>query len=240
MPSWFKAAVTALVALLAAVSWVLGQEQIARWFAVCALQFAQYQFVWRLIRGPSALARETRAALHVVLLALPLLWSRVPDPVASPGLAFALGVVGALTLLLGLHRSELRLLYDREVVLLRGPASWQRIWSTWVWRAPYACLQELFYRGLLISLLRPAVGVWAVLISAGLFVLEHVVADWAQPIPTRRYVSHALVGLLFGTTYWITGNVWACVVGHLLLNLPSLLSPLYTRYLHHLNKFAQV
>lgn len=92
-----------------------------------------------------------------------------------------------------------------------------------------AILQELFYRGTMIGLLKDVHTVpWvAVLISASLFSLEHYMGEMSP----RQISFQFLLSLGLAALYYFSGSISACIVAHLMYNGPSLyaLIVLYTR-----------
>jgi membrane protease YdiL (CAAX protease family) len=74
--------------------------------------------------------------------------------------------------------------------------------------------EELLFRGYLIWLLEPVVGMpLAVVLSSVLFGLNHFYQGFSGMIKT------ALVGLLLAIVYWVTGSLWFAIGLHILIDV---------------------
>jgi ABC-2 type transport system permease protein/sodium transport system permease protein len=80
-----------------------------------------------------------------------------------------------------------------------------------------AMLEELFFRGYLLSSLLGVLRPWqAILASAALFGLFHVVLSGMLAV--ERFVPSLLLGVVLGWICWNTGSVWPGIVVHVLHN----------------------
>lgn len=76
-------------------------------------------------------------------------------------------------------------------------------------------IEEIFFRGFVFAGLRNWVGWrWAVVISAGIFALAHVV-------PTS-YLPIFILGVIFAALYQISGSIWPAILMHMLTNALAL------------------
>jgi membrane protease YdiL (CAAX protease family) len=81
--------------------------------------------------------------------------------------------------------------------------------------APFA--EELFFRSFTLSGISKRWGVWAGIIASGtMFGLLHVVGN---PILYKSLIPLSAVGIIFGATYWRSGNIASTMTAHLLYNV---------------------
>lgn len=74
--------------------------------------------------------------------------------------------------------------------------------------------EEVFFRGLLQSLVVAWLGAWGVVLQAAVFALLH-------PAPTRAYaypLYTGVAGLLFGLAYLLSGSLYPGILAHFLHN----------------------
>ena len=76
-------------------------------------------------------------------------------------------------------------------------------------------VEEIFFRGFVFAGLRPRWG-WkkAMLVSAGLFALAHVLLTSLLPI--------FILGLIFAYLYQISGSIWPAIIMHMFINTLTL------------------
>jgi hypothetical protein len=197
-----------VAAALAAAASVLAMQLIAPWIRRRSLAMA-------------GVAAEVLFAAPFLLFFLPyLVWTVVtPPPLAwswsGAGAAVVVGVA--------VHLSDwrrVRLGFDRGLLELMPPLRSSTAALRGYQILAAAIGQELFYRGVILVLLGPTLGWWAVPASATLFVLEHLGNRWASAVFDPFYVARiSVLSAVLSTISYATGSVWAALAGHLAYNL---------------------
>lgn len=90
--------------------------------------------------------------------------------------------------------------------------------------------EELFYRQVLISVLKVEIGVYSILASTFVFWHSHYINRWANKMfNIRSYIYHLIVGLSFGALFYYTNSILSVIIGHAIFNSPQLVVN-YKRY----------
>lgn len=90
--------------------------------------------------------------------------------------------------------------------------------------------EELFYRLVLISILKAEIGIYSILISTFVFWHSHYINRWANKMfNLRSYIYHVIVGLSFGALFYYTNSILSVIIGHAIFNSPQLVVN-YKRY----------
>ena len=150
---------------------------------------------------------------------------------ASIGLSFSvtvaelvgLGVLLILAILAGVNLSTLRnkaesrakLAKDYEPMRYILPQTKQELaWFNLGVSPTAGFCEELIFRGYLIWLLTPQVGlVGAIVLSSVLFGLNHIYQGWAGVLKT------GVMGLIFALVFWATGSLVAAIILHILVDV---------------------
>lgn len=81
--------------------------------------------------------------------------------------------------------------------------------------------QEYLYRYVVIMVATPILGAGSILISAALFVVEHLIQRKTSAWDTKDIIIHLLLGLsLGGSAYW-SGSLLPAIIGHTIYNSPN-------------------
>lgn len=119
--------------------------------------------------------------------------------------------------------------------LISGSARLDRLdllWLFWLKCLSVALMEELFFRALLIPVLRERLEktkggfYWSVLLSAALFSLMHLVNLFygASFGATALQIGYTfLLGTMFGVMYCVTKNIWMCVCVHTIFDIGGLI-----------------
>lgn len=85
-----------------------------------------------------------------------------------------------------------------------------------------AIMQELFYKGFVIVVLLPKIGVfWALIISSLLFVSEHILHHSSSKIFMKKdFILQFLLSLIAGMLFVLSGSLIVAVMVHFTYNLP--------------------
>lgn len=90
--------------------------------------------------------------------------------------------------------------------------------------------EEFFYRYFLIGFLYRHIGIYAVPISAAVFVYSHFINRWANKnFNLRSYIYHGITGIAFGLVFFYTRSICGCIVAHLIFNSPEFIV-IFKRY----------
>lgn len=84
-----------------------------------------------------------------------------------------------------------------------------------------AVVQEIFYRGILITALKPIIGWPVIVISAIFFVVEHIFHG-PGAFDRYDYVLQTLLSILCGAIFFVFGDIIACMLVHIFYNVPRL------------------
>lgn len=164
---------------------------------------------------------EILFAAPFVLFFLPyVVWTAVVRP---PFHLSWVGVAVAVAVAVVVYASDwtrLRPGFDRELLELLPPLRLITAALRGYQLLAAAIGQELFYRGVIIWLLAPALGWGVVPVSAALFVLEHVGNRWASAVFDRAYLCRiAALSAVLAAIAYATGSLWAAVLGHVVYNM---------------------
>lgn len=100
-----------------------------------------------------------------------------------------------------------------------------------------AISEELFFRGFAISVLQQQVGFVAVFIAAFLFFLHHYECKWApDSFQPADYLNQVIFALTIGTVYYLTKNLYACIIAHLVFNSLDILMNIRKYIFFHVKK----
>lgn len=84
-------------------------------------------------------------------------------------------------------------------------------------------LEEIFYKGLIILILRKYIGIYSVLVSSYLFFLHHYLTEKFEKFSKKDYILQIFYGLVTGMIYYKNNNLLLCIIIHLIYNLPSII-----------------
>lgn len=123
---------------------------------------------------------------------------------------------------------EIKPFYNKDLALFFPPLSLNvaclEVYS-------YLCsavLQELYYKAFVIALLMPFTGAAvAVVISAVLFVFDHLAHARSSTFKLPDYLAQFAMGLCSGLLYVYSGSVWVAVLVHFTFNAPLAFSYFY-------------
>lgn len=84
--------------------------------------------------------------------------------------------------------------------------------------------EEIFYRYLVINILKNEIGALSIVVSSILFVHSHMINRWANKIFTlKSYIYHLIIGITFGFMFYISNSFSAVVCAHMIFNCPQLI-----------------
>jgi CAAX protease family protein len=170
-----------------------------------------------------------------VAVALALLWKRFSELASLRGVS---ALDWTLTVVAGTAIFVLWIVLDHSWAMLGEPVGW--VPTDQNGRIDYALvaarlagaaivvpvMEELFWRSLVmrwirspefVSVVPRQVGAWALLLSSGLFALEH-----------HQWLAGLIAGLAYGGIYMRSGNLWIATFAHAITNLLLGLWVLYT------------
>ncbi|GAB2959295.1 CPBP family intramembrane glutamic endopeptidase [Nonomuraea fastidiosa] len=217
-------ALPAAVTLGALACWAVDAPDFAVMLAAVATVWAM-QLIAPAVRRRSlsmaGWASEVLFAAPFVLFFLPYVaWTAIVRPAFAWDWA---GAVLAVVVAAAVYASDwrrLRLGFDRELLELMAPLRLSTAALRSYQLLAAAIGQELFYRGVLFAFLVPVVGWWAVPVSTVLFVVEHLGNRWAGTVINVAYVVRITVlSTLLASIAYVTGSLWAAVLGHVTYNL---------------------
>ncbi|MGL5378393.1 CPBP family intramembrane glutamic endopeptidase [Clostridium sp.] len=82
--------------------------------------------------------------------------------------------------------------------------------------------EELFFRYFIISILKPYIGIYSILVSAILFVHVHYINRWANIMFTHRsYIYQFMLSIGLAYIFYTTSSILGIIIGHLIFNLPD-------------------
>ena len=175
--------------------------------------------------------KETIFFLWIPTVILVLTLWLTDRSVASIGLTFSasmseligLGVMLILAILAALNLTTLRnsaesrakMAKDYEPLRYIMPQTKQELaWFNLGVSPTAGFCEELIFRGYLIWLLTPYVGlIGAILLSSALFGLNHIYQGWGGVLKT------GIMGLIFALVFWATGSLVAAIILHVLVDV---------------------
>lgn len=151
---------------------------------------------------------------------------------------FILGAIVTGVSFLALRYRDLQNMYNRELMAFFPKVSLREASLEMYSSVGSALLQELFYKAFVISVLAPLIGaIPAVLLSAFLFVAEHIVHFWAANLfEWKDYIAQFILSAVAGFLYVYSGSIVVAMLTHLTYNLPTSFNYVY-RYC--INQFAE-
>ncbi|MEK3902080.1 MULTISPECIES: CPBP family intramembrane glutamic endopeptidase [unclassified Paenibacillus] len=142
-------------------------------------------------------------------------------------ISFSLALLAGLIFLIP-RFGEIKPFYNKDLTLFFPPLSLNAACLEVYSYLCSAVLQELYYKAFVIALLMPLTGaVAAVIISALLFVFDHLVHARSSTFKLPDYLAQFVMGLCSGLLYVYSGSVWVAVLVHFTFNAPLAFSYLY-------------
>lgn len=147
---------------------------------------------------------------------------------------FILGSIVTGASFLALRYRELQNMYNRELLSFFPKVSLREASLEIYSGVGSALLQELFYKAFVISVLAPLIGaIPAVLLSAFLFVAEHIVHFWAANLfEWKDYIAQFILSAVAGFLYVYSGSIVVAMLTHLTYNLPTSFNYVYRYYIN--------
>lgn len=159
---------------------------------------------------------------YICALGAPINWNGSLDPVY-----WVLGLSSALAVHF-VRRSSLVLAFNPKLLAAMPTESAARRYSESAYYLLPAILQELLFRGVLITALAalnyPTLAIIAV--SAVLFVVDHLFTKNVHVRPSAlNLLTWAGPGVVWAGIVTMGGSIWIAVCSHTLLNLPAVVLP---------------
>ncbi|MEK8199510.1 CPBP family intramembrane glutamic endopeptidase [Lysinibacillus sp. FSL M8-0134] len=127
-----------------------------------------------------------------------------------------------------LRKEEIKPFYNKELIIFFPPVTKKQKWIESYSLIFSAIFQELFYKLFVLTILIPIYGsILSILISAFLFVSDHIIHDKAQAFRTIDHILQFSLSVLGGCLYILSGNVVTAVIIHLIYNLSISISYFY-------------
>lgn len=115
------------------------------------------------------------------------------------------------------RRNALRLRMNHSINQLAGEIRYPEFSQAMALWLLAACAEEIFFRHAFLSQVPTLSMVFS---QAAFFALSHFATPWRQRFCRNDFASQIAIGVCFGAYYWVSEDLMACVVGHLVLNAP--------------------
>ena len=157
---------------------------------------------------------------------------KAPVAIVNVWLCLLLSVLIGIIFLLP-RLKELSPFFNKDAILFFPPVSFREKAISTYSLLGSAFLQELYFKGFMLAILFPIVGVWmANLIVAFFFVAEHIVHYQVSQFRKTDFIAQFLLSLFAGGLYMISGSIWTAIIPHLVYNATIALT-YHVRYWTH-------
>ncbi len=130
----------------------------------------------------------------------------------------------SLAILFYIEKDELSIMLDKEMIALLEPINKESFYFIAFETYCSAISEEIFYRLFILLLLYNDLGVWSVLLSSVLFLLQHTTNEHAKEEFNKK--SYLLQGILSVSSCFltiITKNIVLSIIMHLIFNTPTII-----------------
>lgn len=208
-----------LLLLLLSIFW--DSYTIALALASFELILIQARIPLHLFLRDTSIGAWLRSAIRVGVFFLPAFFLSLP-PVTHVVIGLIAGVLCALLLQLTQWR-DLKFVVSDAFIQMLNPLPRQEGIRQGIQIVFASAGQEFFYRGMLLPVLAPLFGIWAILIATLCFVVEHLLHfNSAEAFDTRDILLQAILSVGLGMVMYFTGSILGCMLGHILYNSPFL------------------
>ncbi|WP_277506366.1 CPBP family intramembrane glutamic endopeptidase [Paenibacillus sp. PastF-1] len=139
------------------------------------------------------------------------------------------------TLLLLLRKRELTTIYNREFITYFSPMDCKNACLESYSSLGSAILQELFFKGFILSLLLPVINpLLAVVLTGFFFTEEHILHYRAKnSFEIKDYLLQFLMSIISGLIYWQSASLFIGSISHIVFNLSLVVNYWYRVWIHH-------